>query len=90
MSEVGPGEEPASHRGNRYRETIHDETQISSLHETQTSPATPVGRIRRHHIRSRAGCSQCKTRKVKCDEKGPICGGCEKRGVADLVQFPHW
>ncbi|CAI7666253.1 unnamed protein product [Penicillium bialowiezense] len=28
--------------------------------------------------KSRMGCRECKTRKVKCDEQRPICGGCSK------------
>lgn len=31
---------------------------------------------RQGHKKSRNGCSRCKTRKVKCDEVRPICGGC--------------
>ncbi|KAF2762323.1 hypothetical protein EJ05DRAFT_497178 [Pseudovirgaria hyperparasitica] len=34
---------------------------------------------RRTHKKSRNGCVQCKQRRVKCDEKGPICHNCTKR-----------
>ncbi|KAL2851864.1 hypothetical protein BJY01DRAFT_208711 [Aspergillus pseudoustus] len=37
---------------------------------------------RRSHRKSRAGCLQCKARKVKCDEGKPICAKCEVHGVA--------
>lgn len=37
--------------------------------------------------RSHSGCKSCRRRKVKCDEKKPICGACNRRGV-DCV-FPQ-
>ncbi|KAK5797377.1 hypothetical protein VI817_003668 [Penicillium citrinum] len=33
----------------------------------------------RSHTKSRKGCDQCRTRKVKCDEKGPPCSNCTAR-----------
>lgn len=36
-------------------------------------------RVRKQHERSKAGCDSCKKRKVKCDEKVPICSACERR-----------
>lgn len=32
-------------------------------------------------VRSRSGCGQCKSAKVKCDELKPSCGRCAKRGT---------
>lgn len=34
----------------------------------------------RHASRSRAGCTECKRRRVKCDETFPVCLRCQKRG----------
>ncbi|OOO15044.1 Zn(2)-C6 fungal-type DNA-binding domain [Aspergillus oryzae] len=34
---------------------------------------------RRSHKKSRNGCDQCKERRVKCDEKRPICSNCTSR-----------
>ncbi|KAJ5934301.1 hypothetical protein N7466_003848 [Penicillium verhagenii] len=34
---------------------------------------------RRGHVKSRHGCTICKTRRVKCDEKRPICSNCSQR-----------
>ncbi|KAI4597075.1 hypothetical protein KJ359_004586 [Pestalotiopsis sp. 9143b] len=34
---------------------------------------------RRSHKKSRAGCQQCKQRRIKCDETHPRCNGCIKR-----------
>ncbi|TQS34255.1 hypothetical protein Golomagni_05369 [Golovinomyces magnicellulatus] len=34
---------------------------------------------RRSHFKSRNGCLYCKQRRVKCDERHPICGPCAKR-----------
>ncbi|CZT44116.1 uncharacterized protein RSE6_04242 [Rhynchosporium secalis] len=36
-------------------------------------------RMQRPHRKSRFGCKICKARKIKCDEKRPICGPCIKR-----------
>jgi hypothetical protein len=43
------------------------------------------GRVRRFHRRSRNGCSHCKTRRVRCDEQKPICGGCKRKHAEDMV-----
>ncbi|KAI6250859.1 Sterol uptake control protein 2 [Erysiphe necator] len=34
---------------------------------------------RRSHCKSRNGCLHCKQRRVKCDERHPVCGPCSKR-----------
>lgn len=36
----------------------------------------------RSHTKSRKGCDQCRTRKVKCDEKGPPCSNCTARELS--------
>ncbi|KAK4161116.1 hypothetical protein QBC43DRAFT_303174 [Cladorrhinum sp. PSN259] len=36
---------------------------------------------RRAHHKSRSGCKNCKTRKIKCDEKKPSCSNCVRRQV---------
>ncbi|KAF8920128.1 hypothetical protein CPB85DRAFT_1428950 [Mucidula mucida] len=35
----------------------------------------------RTHTKSRTGCRSCRNRKVKCDEKTPICTNCTKRQI---------
>ncbi|KAJ5334146.1 uncharacterized protein MYU51_004607 [Penicillium brevicompactum] len=35
----------------------------------------------RAHTKSRNGCDQCRTRRVKCDEQGPPCTNCTNRGL---------
>ncbi|KAF3892350.1 putative C6 finger domain protein [Trichophyton interdigitale] len=37
--------------------------------------------LRRFHVKSRHGCGQCKTRRVKCDEQPPRCAGCVRRNL---------
>lgn len=51
------------------------------------APAAPAATKRRPiprkgHTKSRAGCSNCKRRKVKCDEASPNCGSCGRLGLA--------
>ena len=36
---------------------------------------------RRTHTKSRAGCGNCKQRRIKCDEVHPRCGNCTKHGI---------
>lgn len=43
------------------------------MEDTEDTPT------RRRHTKSRNGCMQCKSRKVKCNEAKPICGNCTKR-----------
>ncbi|KAJ5287542.1 C6 transcription factor [Penicillium angulare] len=48
-----------------------------------SGPRAPSGRVkappRRSHKKSRAGCIQCKERRVKCDETRPQCTNCTYR-----------
>jgi hypothetical protein len=44
--------------------------------------ASDLNRQRRAHKKSRRGCSSCKLRRVKCDEKRPACLKCRDFGVA--------
>ncbi|KAF2189661.1 hypothetical protein K469DRAFT_700907 [Zopfia rhizophila CBS 207.26] len=36
---------------------------------------------RKTHNKTRLGCGQCKKRRIKCDEKHPVCNNCSKRGL---------
>ncbi|CAJ0547474.1 Ff.00g042280.m01.CDS01 [Fusarium sp. VM40] len=36
---------------------------------------------RLYHSKSKTGCARCRTRRVKCDEVRPVCGGCSKHQV---------
>ncbi|KAI5464249.1 hypothetical protein BGZ63DRAFT_148699 [Mariannaea sp. PMI_226] len=42
-------------------------------------------------IRRRTGCTNCRSRRVKCDEKKPICGNCSRKGVScsQTERFVH-
>ncbi|KAI0160092.1 hypothetical protein GGR52DRAFT_178384 [Hypoxylon sp. FL1284] len=56
-------------------------------------------RQRRHHIKSRSGCVNCKSRKIKCDEQRPTCRNCSTKrlecdfdqssGGRQLAPLPH-
>ncbi|KAE8313939.1 hypothetical protein BDV41DRAFT_249154 [Aspergillus transmontanensis] len=45
-------------------------------------------------MRTWTGCLTCRSRKVKCDERKPLCRNCERSRVecipSDLVSFRHW
>ncbi|POS82806.1 hypothetical protein EPUL_005254, partial [Erysiphe pulchra] len=43
---------------------------------------------RRSHCKSRNGCLHCKQRRVKCDERHPVCGPCTKRQLLCSFQDP--
>lgn len=53
------------------------------LPETDTSTAITKRRPipRKGHTKSRAGCSSCKRRRVKCDLITPECGACHRLGL---------
>ncbi|KAH8832020.1 hypothetical protein DL96DRAFT_1812760 [Flagelloscypha sp. PMI_526] len=44
----------------------------------------PSAPKRRYHHKSKAGCKNCRGRRVKCDETRPICNGCYRRKEACL------
>jgi hypothetical protein len=48
----------------------------------KASAASDANRQRRAHKKSRRGCSSCKLRRVKCDERRPACKNCRDFGVA--------
>jgi hypothetical protein len=57
-----------------------------------TSTAVPtLPRKRKAHTKSRRGCSSCKTRRVKCDERKPMCQQCKGTSliVTTLLQQPY-
>lgn len=41
----------------------------------------PPKHQRRSHTKSKRGCSQCKVRRIKCNETGPRCNNCERRQI---------
>ncbi|KAH9207170.1 hypothetical protein DL95DRAFT_483984 [Leptodontidium sp. 2 PMI_412] len=43
--------------------------------------------MRRFHKKTRAGCRQCKSRRVKCGEQKPTCNGCKRQGLECSFQF---
>ncbi|KAL2851138.1 hypothetical protein BJY01DRAFT_209261 [Aspergillus pseudoustus] len=45
------------------------------------STPQPASKGRRFHRKSRYGCAPCKRRRIKCDEKKPVCGNCAQRSV---------
>ncbi|ROW06073.1 hypothetical protein VMCG_04506 [Cytospora schulzeri] len=58
-----------------------DENVTDALQPTHAR--RPVG-PRLYHKKSRMGCIRCKSRRVKCDEARPSCGGCS-RHLVDCV-----
>ncbi|KAI1393802.1 uncharacterized protein F4822DRAFT_424265 [Hypoxylon trugodes] len=46
----------------------------------ETSPITQRQRQRKFHRRSRNGCSTCKAKHIRCDERKPLCTYCLRHG----------
>ncbi|KOC14470.1 hypothetical protein AFLA70_5g008200 [Aspergillus flavus AF70] len=44
--------------------------------------------IRRAHRKSRHGCTNCKQRRVKCDETRPYCQNCTRRNNTCVYVTP--
>lgn len=36
---------------------------------------------KRYHSKSRLGCRQCKSRRIRCDQNAPCCSNCAKKGI---------
>jgi hypothetical protein len=53
----------------------------SKTTSTEGTAASDTNRQRRAHKKSRRGCSSCKLRRVKCDERRPACHRCKDFGV---------
>ncbi|PVH70904.1 hypothetical protein DL98DRAFT_597389 [Cadophora sp. DSE1049] len=43
--------------------------------------------MRRFHKKTRVGCQQCKSRRVKCDEQKPTCSGCQRQDLKCSFEF---
>ncbi|KAJ5338009.1 Zn(II)2Cys6 transcription factor [Penicillium brevicompactum] len=53
------------------------------------APSYATSRSRRSHRKSRLGCGNCKTRRVKCDETEPVCNNCLRHSIeCDYGQPP--
>ncbi|KAI0012868.1 hypothetical protein F4779DRAFT_567203 [Xylariaceae sp. FL0662B] len=51
------------------------------MEDSNTREAQPRRGPRLYHKKSRAGCTRCKQRRVKCDEDRPSCGSCRRHRV---------
>ncbi|KAJ5095880.1 C6 transcription factor [Penicillium alfredii] len=56
-------------------------SQKDLTHGPEEPSREKVYHARRPHRKSRGGCSNCKQRRVKCDEAKPTCLRCQKHGV---------
>ncbi|KAI5923779.1 hypothetical protein F4810DRAFT_710204 [Camillea tinctor] len=67
-------------------DTVHDGAEVAQLGSFGSEPAgshdSKPYYPKRPHKKSRAGCRQCKKRKVKCDEAKPSCKACTLRKEA--------
>lgn len=45
--------------------------------------------LRRSHAKSHHGCTQCKERRIKCDETRPSCGSCQKKRLPCKFNSHH-
>ncbi|KAF4931520.1 Sterol uptake control protein 2 [Colletotrichum viniferum] len=50
--------------------------------------APPKNRVRKFHRRSKNGCSTCKQRHVRCDERKPLCTNCLQTGKDCIYPDP--
>ncbi|KAJ8117291.1 hypothetical protein OPT61_g1470 [Boeremia exigua] len=67
---------------------MQQESPLSLSHSSTASPSANERDgynekkiTRRSHRKSRAGCKNCKTRRIKCDETKPTCTNCKRRQV---------
>lgn len=55
--------------------------------DTTTTPAAAGETRPRKRRRRTVACTQCRTRKLKCDREYPTCGRCLKSGIPDLCKY---
>ncbi|KAI1766838.1 hypothetical protein GGR53DRAFT_484573 [Hypoxylon sp. FL1150] len=60
-------------------EPLTESDTSTSRHTRENSELHKAYHTKRPHKKSRAGCQQCKKRKVKCDEVRPTCKACRLR-----------
>lgn len=73
---------------------IHDPSSstTSQFRTLESSPAAEETLVKRRHkfTRSKTGCKTCRVKKVKCDERHPVCKRCERHGLEcswpDVIQ----
>ncbi|UNI18305.1 hypothetical protein JDV02_004579 [Purpureocillium takamizusanense] len=74
-----------SHPHSLARSMLNSSTTTAAASSSSAStPDRPSRRRpipRKGHTKSRAGCPNCKRRKVKCDEASPECGPCRRLGL---------
>ncbi|KAF2006801.1 hypothetical protein P154DRAFT_421197 [Amniculicola lignicola CBS 123094] len=61
---------------------------INGLREIPSGSIDPARQKKAHH-KSRGGCSNCRKRRVKCDEKRPKCSHCLRREEECEQRVPH-
>lgn len=66
-----------SSTGNKQKE----DREIQANADTRKVAKKSKGKKRDRRLRSRFGCEKCRNKRVKCDEKRPLCGRCLMRGV---------
>ncbi|KAH7377824.1 hypothetical protein BKA66DRAFT_421569 [Pyrenochaeta sp. MPI-SDFR-AT-0127] len=54
---------------------------IAASESNHNNDITSTKITRKSHRKSRAGCKNCKTRRIKCDETKPHCANCKRRQV---------
>ncbi|OAX85614.1 hypothetical protein ACJ72_00028 [Emergomyces africanus] len=67
----------------RVKNAARKQPNIQAPSELQAIKYTaPAFHPRKPHRKSRSGCSNCKQRRIKCDETKPGCGKCEAYGIS--------
>ncbi|KAF1730785.1 Transcriptional regulatory protein moc3 [Beauveria bassiana] len=68
--------------------TLNDSERLSNASQpSSTSSGQPVKRGRRSNPKVKTGCTNCKKRRIKCDEQRPECTQCVRSGKA-CVGYP--
>ncbi|CAH0051571.1 unnamed protein product [Clonostachys solani] len=75
---------------NKFQSLIQNRSVATSPDSDTCSSDTPWKRrvFPDRRPKSKSGCQECKKRRVKCDEKYPVCGHCQRRGSVCLSAAP--
>ncbi|KAH6873409.1 fungal-specific transcription factor domain-containing protein [Thelonectria olida] len=65
--------------GSKYQKSLDTEASAAGI-PIPHPPAGDADKAKPRRTKSRSGCKECRTRRVKCDETYPVCLRCQRRG----------
>ncbi|KAK7214204.1 hypothetical protein V2G26_021382 [Clonostachys chloroleuca] len=76
---------------NKFQSRVTNDPPAPTISDASENPieSPTFGLAAARKPKSRSGCRECKQRRVKCDEKYPVCSHCQRRGSVCLSSIPQ-